>query len=79
MRDRGSDEGARPAISVATITDQTPLESHRNKWPVNAMPSTTNSSTTPLIQFISRGYLYVACRKTCAMWITASVTMAVAP
>src|SRR4051812_34121971 len=75
----GPTTGARAACSAPTTADQTPLASQRRSWPVNPIASVNSSRTTPLIQFISRGYLYAAWRYTCAMCMTAMRIMADAP
>jgi hypothetical protein len=50
-------KGTRPACSAATTTDQVAVWSQRNNWPVNPITIVNARSSTPVVQFISRGYL----------------------
>jgi hypothetical protein len=49
--------GRRAANLAATTTVQMPFSSQRSICPVSAIPMVSRSSSTPEIQFISRGYL----------------------
>ena len=71
--------GTRAACSEATIADHTAVWSHLITCPVKPMTIVSARSTTPEIQFISRGNLYAAVRYTCIMWTPTRSIMADAP
>ena len=75
----GPTTGTRPACSAATTADQTPSWSHRSTWPVNPIVTVKPSSSTPEIQFTSRGNLYEPVMNTRMACIPSSTIIADAP
>ncbi len=71
--------GTLPACSAAMTTDHTAVWSHRRSCPVNPMRMVKRRRSTPVIQFISRGYLYAPKRNVCTMCTPTMSTMADAP
>ena len=71
--------GTRPACSAAMTTDHTAVWSQRRSWPVNPIRMVKRSRSTPVSQFISRGYLYAPKRKVCTACTPTMSTIAEAP
>ena len=71
--------GVRAMIEAPMPSPQYASWSHRNTWPVNAIPSVHRKRRTPATHVSSRGYLWAPHRKTWIMCSVITMTMAFEP